>query len=91
VGSRLAVLAAALLISATAHADPADAKKAEALMKQGIEAYNKGHALGNPPATPADAAWPLQHPVIAAVFWSIAFLAVAAPLTIWLFKKRTTE
>ena len=47
--------------------------------------------FGNPTATPADAAWPLQHPVIAAVFWSIAFLAVAAPLTIWLFKKRTTE
>ncbi len=47
--------------------------------------------FGNPTAIPSDAAWPLQHPVISAVFWSVAFLAVAAPLTIWFFKKRTTE
>jgi ABC transporter DrrB family efflux protein len=47
--------------------------------------------FGNPTAIPSDAAWPLQHPVIAGVFWSVAFLAVAAPLTIWFFKRRTTE
>lgn len=47
--------------------------------------------FGNPTAVPADAAWPLQHPVIAAVFWSLAFLAIAAPLTIWFFRRRTTE
>ena len=47
--------------------------------------------FGNPTAIPSDAAWPLQHPVISAVFWSLAFLAVAAPLTIWFFKQRTTE
>jgi ABC transporter DrrB family efflux protein len=47
--------------------------------------------FGNPTAIPSDAAWPLQHPVVSAVFWSLAFLAVAAPLTIWFFKKRTTE
>ena len=29
--------------------------------------------------------------MISAVFWSVAFLAIAAPLTIWLFKRRTTE
>jgi ABC transporter DrrB family efflux protein len=47
--------------------------------------------FGNPTAVPADAAWPLQHPVVSAVFWSVAFLAIAAPLTIWFFKRRTTE
>jgi ABC-2 type transport system permease protein len=47
--------------------------------------------FGNPTAVPSDAAWPLQHPVIAAVFWSVAFLAVAAPLTIAGFRRRTTE
>jgi ABC-2 type transport system permease protein len=47
--------------------------------------------FGNPTAIPADAAWPLQHPVTAAVFWSVLFVAVTAPLTIWFFKRRTTE
>jgi ABC-2 type transport system permease protein len=47
--------------------------------------------FGNPTAVPSDAAWPLHHPVISAVVWSVAFLAVAAPLTIWFFRRRTTE
>jgi ABC-2 type transport system permease protein len=47
--------------------------------------------FGNPTAIPSDAAWPLQHPVVSAVFWSVAFIAVAAPLTIWFFRRRTTE
>jgi ABC-2 type transport system permease protein len=47
--------------------------------------------FGNPTAVPADAPWPLAHPVLAAVLWSLAFLAVAAPLTISRFKARTTE
>jgi len=47
--------------------------------------------FGNPTATPADAAWPLQHPVIAAVGWSLAILAVAVPLTVWRFRARTTD
>jgi ABC-type multidrug transport system permease subunit len=46
--------------------------------------------FGNPTALPADAPWPLQHPVIAAVLWSVAILAVAAPLCIARFKGRTT-
>jgi ABC-2 type transport system permease protein len=47
--------------------------------------------FGNPTAVPADAPWPLTHPVVAAVLWSAAFLAVAAPLCVWRFRRRTTE
>jgi ABC transporter DrrB family efflux protein len=46
--------------------------------------------FGNPTAAPHGAPWPLQHPVVAAVLWSLAFLAVAAPLTVWRFRARTT-
>ena len=45
--------------------------------------------FGNPTAIPADAAWPLQHPVTAAVLWTGLFLAVAVPLTIRRFRART--
>jgi ABC transporter DrrB family efflux protein len=47
--------------------------------------------FGNPTAVPAGAPWPLEHPVLAAVLWSAAFLAVAAPLCVWRFRRRTTE
>ena len=47
--------------------------------------------FGNPTATPADAPWPLTHPVTAAVLWSIVFLALAVPLAIARFRSRTTE
>jgi ABC-2 type transport system permease protein len=47
--------------------------------------------FGNPTATPADAAWPLQHPVVAAVLWCVAILAVAVPATVWRFRARTTD
>jgi ABC-2 type transport system permease protein len=47
--------------------------------------------FGNPMAVPADAPWPLQHPVVSAVLWSLALLAIAAPLTIARFRARTTE
>jgi ABC-type multidrug transport system permease subunit len=47
--------------------------------------------FGNPTATPAHAAWPLQHPVVAAVAWSFAILAVAVPLTVWRFRARTAD
>jgi ABC-2 type transport system permease protein len=38
--------------------------------------------FGNPAATPADASWPLQHPVLAAVLWCTAIVAVCAPLAV---------
>ena len=47
--------------------------------------------FGNPTAVPADAPWPLIHPVLAAVLWSLLFLAITVPLTISRFKARTTE
>jgi ABC-2 type transport system permease protein len=47
--------------------------------------------FGNPTALPADAPWPLVHPVTAAVLWSLLLLAVAAPLSIARFRQRTTE
>jgi ABC-type polysaccharide/polyol phosphate export permease len=47
--------------------------------------------FGNPTAIPADAPWPLTHPVTAAVLWSVLFLALAVPLAIGRFRSRTTE
>jgi ABC transporter DrrB family efflux protein len=46
--------------------------------------------FGNPQALPADAAWPLQHSVVAAVAWSVALLAICGPLCVRRFRARTT-
>ena len=46
--------------------------------------------FGNPTATPADAAWPLHHPVLSGVAWCVALIAVTAPLTVRRFRNRTT-
>ena len=46
--------------------------------------------FGNPQALPADAAWPLQHPVVAALAWSVAILAICGPLCVRRFRSRTT-
>jgi ABC transporter DrrB family efflux protein len=46
--------------------------------------------FGNPTATPADASWPLQHPVLASVLWCIAILAVVVPLTLRAYRRRTS-
>jgi ABC transporter DrrB family efflux protein len=45
--------------------------------------------FGNPTALPPDAAWPLQHPVVTAVAWSLAILLTAAPLASRGFRRRT--
>jgi ABC-2 type transport system permease protein len=47
--------------------------------------------FGNAGAAPADAAWPLQHPVVAAVAWSVLLLAVSSSLAVWRFKRATTR
>jgi ABC-2 type transport system permease protein len=47
--------------------------------------------FGNPVATPADAPRPLQHPVTASVLWCLAILAIAVPLCIRRFQKRTAD
>ena len=46
--------------------------------------------FGNPTAVPADAAWPLAHPVLSATLWCLALLAVAGTLTLRRFRARTT-
>src|ERR1700722_8995472 len=46
---------------------------------------------GNPNPSGRIQAWPMQHPVEAALLWSVAILAVACPLAAHFFKKRTTE
>ena len=47
--------------------------------------------FGNPTAIPADAAWPLQHPVLYSVICVAAILAIAVPLTIRGYRKRTAD
>jgi ABC transporter DrrB family efflux protein len=48
------------------------------------------HLLGNPNPSGTIAAWPMQHPVWAALGWSILLLAVCAPLAASLYRRRTT-
>jgi ABC-2 type transport system permease protein len=33
----------------------------------------------------------MQHPVVASLLWSVAMLAVFAPLATFLYRRRTTE
>jgi ABC transporter DrrB family efflux protein len=49
------------------------------------------HLWGNPNPSGAIHAWPMQHPVEAALIWSVLILALAAPLASQIFKRRTTE
>ena len=49
------------------------------------------HLFGNPNPSASVNAWPMQHPVEAALLWSVAILVVAAPLAAYLFRRRTTE
>jgi hypothetical protein len=43
----------------------------------------------NPSATIQD--WPMQHPVLATVIWSLVLIAVFAPLASVLYRRRTTD
>jgi ABC-2 type transport system permease protein len=46
--------------------------------------------FGNPTAVPHGAAWPLQHPVLAAFAWCAVLIAVTVPLTLRRYRARTT-
>jgi ABC transporter DrrB family efflux protein len=46
---------------------------------------------GNPNPSGRIQAWPMQHPVVASLIWSVALLALFAPLAAHFFKQRTTE
>lgn len=45
--------------------------------------------LGNPDPAAAIHSWPMQHPELASALWSLALLATMAPLTVWLYVRRT--
>jgi ABC-2 type transport system permease protein len=49
------------------------------------------HLWGNPNPASSISTWPMQHPVVASVLWSLAILAIAAPAATYLFRGRTTE
>jgi ABC transporter DrrB family efflux protein len=46
--------------------------------------------FGNPTATPANPAWPLQHPALAAVAWSLLVLLICVPLAVRRFRRHTS-
>jgi ABC-2 type transport system permease protein len=46
--------------------------------------------FGNPNPSRSLSAWPMQHPIAAALGWSIAILVIFAPLAAHLFRRRTT-
>lgn len=45
----------------------------------------------NPNPAAAIDAWPMQHPVAASLIWSVALLAIFAPLATVLYRRRTTD
>ncbi len=47
--------------------------------------------FGNPTAIPVGAAWSLQHAVLYSVLWCLLILAVAVPLTVRGYRKRTAD
>jgi ABC transporter DrrB family efflux protein len=49
------------------------------------------HLFGNPNPSASVNAWPMQHPVEAALLWSVVILAICAPLAASLFRRRITE
>ena len=46
---------------------------------------------GNGPDAPSDAAWPLQHPVLMTLVWSVALTALFAPLAVAAFRRRSRD
>jgi len=47
--------------------------------------------FGNPNPSATIHAWPMQHPVLASLLWSIALIAIFAPLATTLYRRRTTD
>jgi ABC-2 type transport system permease protein len=47
--------------------------------------------FGNPTGLPADAAWPLQHPIPVSIAWSLAILAVCVPLAVRRYRAATAR
>ena len=49
------------------------------------------HLFANPNPSSTIHAWPMQHPVVTSLLWSIGLLVVFAPLATALYRRRTTE
>lgn len=49
------------------------------------------HAFGNPNPSTAIHAWPMQHPVLASLVWSVGLIVVFAPLATTLYRRRTAD
>jgi len=47
--------------------------------------------FGNPTAIPSDPVWPLAHPVLYSIGFCVIVIGVMMPLTMRLFRKRTTD
>jgi ABC-2 type transport system permease protein len=45
---------------------------------------------GNPNPSALDGVWPMQHPVLVAVAWSLLLLSVCVSLASFLYRHRTT-
>jgi ABC-2 type transport system permease protein len=48
-------------------------------------------SFGNPDPSTTMHAWPMQHPVAASLLWSLVLLAIFAPLSAYLFRRRTAD
>jgi ABC transporter DrrB family efflux protein len=46
------------------------------------------HLFGNPNPAAAVHAWPMQHPELAVVFWSVGMLLVFAPLAVQMYRRK---
>jgi ABC-2 type transport system permease protein len=47
--------------------------------------------LGNPNPSASIHAWPMQHALLASLLWSVALVAIFAPLAASLYRRRTTD
>lgn len=47
--------------------------------------------FGNPNPSTSINAWPMQHPLVASLLWSLALLAIFVPLATVLYRRRTTD
>jgi ABC-2 type transport system permease protein len=44
--------------------------------------------FGNPNPASSIPVWPMQHPELATVLWSIGLIVVFAPLSVWLYRRK---
>jgi hypothetical protein len=47
------------------------------------------HLFGNPNPATAVHAWPIQHPELAVIGWSVLLIAIFAPLAVRLYRRKS--